>query len=388
MKQNSRIRHQLQRIATEFRDFAHVQKQLTELLNAPFPTASQEVFDAISHDPAAMTGHTRRLRGWKAVEEVHCRINRQQDILSNFATTLAEINSRLPRPTGIFDESLKGLMGSLSRLEHHQEDLRNKESEATQKLAHVRELHVLTKIEFNDTLGHTSHIYPEVRAHFPNWVTRDPHGAILAVVNIRSRREVQEQVPEVLGDRYGSFDPPARLDHSPLEEPWQDDRNRHSRLPNYPMVSQRVYGTTKAVPNHQLAKTIFQTLAGSAVIRHRVSRLSVSTNRWCSLCHFEWFYVPVRSKPRCGPHPPTLHDRALSCHVGGRHLRILHHYRASWCCFVVVRLVGGHFLMIPYCSVSPFFPFVIPSHYSSSALSCCQSAFMKSIGFIHNIQHT
>ena len=130
----------------------------------PFPTVPPEVFDAITHDPAAMTGQTRRLKGWRAVEEVHCRINRQREMLSSFAATLTEINHQLPRPRGIFDESLNGLMGSISRLEHHQEDLRKKESAATQTLAHVRELHVLTKMEFNDTLGHTSQIYPEVRS--------------------------------------------------------------------------------------------------------------------------------------------------------------------------------------------------------------------------------
>ena len=167
-KQNSRVRQQLQRISTEFRDFAQVQKQLVELLNMPFPTVSPEVFDAISHDPAAMMGQTRRLKSWRAVEEVHYRINRQREMLSSFAAALTEINSQLPRPGGIFDESLIGLMESVSRLEHHQEDLRKKESAATQKLAHVRELHVLAKMEFNDALGHTSHIYPEVLAIFPN----------------------------------------------------------------------------------------------------------------------------------------------------------------------------------------------------------------------------
>jgi len=167
-KQNSRVRQQLHRISTEFRDFAHVQKQLIELLNMPFPTVPPEMFDAISHDPAAMMGQTRRLKGWRAVEEVHYRINRQREMLSSFVAALTEINSQLPRPRGIFDESLIGLMDLVSRLEHHQEDLRKKESAATQKLAHVRELHVLTKIEFNDTLGHTSHIYPEVLTIFPN----------------------------------------------------------------------------------------------------------------------------------------------------------------------------------------------------------------------------
>ena len=136
----------------------------------PFPTVPPEVFDAITHDPAAMTGQTRRLKGWRAVEEVHCRINRQREMLSTFAATLTEINSHLPRPRGIFDESLNGLMGSLSRLEHYQEDLREKESTATQTLAHVRELHVLTKMEFNETLGHTSQIYPEVLQSFQTQV--------------------------------------------------------------------------------------------------------------------------------------------------------------------------------------------------------------------------
>lgn len=166
VKQNSRIRQQLQRVATEFRDFAHVQKQLIELLNMPFPTIPPEMFDAVSHDPAAMMGQTRRLKGWRAVEEVHCRINRQRETLSSFAAALTEINTQLPRPRGIFDESLVGLMDSLSQLERHQDDLHRKEKVATQKLAHVRELHVLTKMEYNDTLGHTSHVYPEVLAIF------------------------------------------------------------------------------------------------------------------------------------------------------------------------------------------------------------------------------
>lgn len=143
----------------------------------PFPTVPPEMFDAISHDPAAMMGQTRRLKGWRAVEEVHCRINRQREMLSSFAVVLTEINNQLPRPRGVFDESLVGLMDSLSRLEHHQEDLRRKESTATQKLAHVRELHVLTKMEYNETLGHTSHVYPEVLAIFPNSVVRCTHEA-------------------------------------------------------------------------------------------------------------------------------------------------------------------------------------------------------------------
>ena len=130
-----------------------------------------------------------------------------------------------PATRGIFDESLDGLMGSVSRLEHHREDLRKKESEATQKLTHVRELHVLTKLEFNDTLGHTSHAYPEVVIVFPTSDVGDAHETWPAVVHICPRREVQEQVPEVLGHLYGCVDPPVGLDHSFLEELWQDDRN-------------------------------------------------------------------------------------------------------------------------------------------------------------------
>ena len=144
-------------------------------------------------------------------------------MLLSFAATLKELNSRLPRPGGIFDESLDGLMRSVSRLEHHREDLRKKESEATQKLNHVRELHVLTKLEFNDTLGHTSHACPEVAIVFPTSDVGDAHETRPAVVHICPRREVQEQVSEVLGHLYGCVDPPVGLDHSFLEELWQDD---------------------------------------------------------------------------------------------------------------------------------------------------------------------
>jgi hypothetical protein len=87
-KQNSRMRQQLQRIATEFRDFAHVQKQLIELLKMPFPTVPPEMFDAISHDPAGMTGTDSTTEGVEDVEEVHCRINRQREMLSSFAAAL------------------------------------------------------------------------------------------------------------------------------------------------------------------------------------------------------------------------------------------------------------------------------------------------------------
>ena len=378
------MRQQLQRIAVEFRDFAHVQKKLTEILNTSFPTIPQEVFEAISHDPATMTGQTRRLKGWRAVEEVHCRINRQQEILSGFAATLTEFNNRLPRPKGIFDEPLDGLMKSLSRLEHHQGDLRKKESEATQKLAHVRELHVLTKLEFNDTLGYTSHIYPEVVTVSLNSDVGYTHEVLLVIINIGSSREVQEQVPEVLGHLYGRVNLPVGLDHTFLEELWQDDWDRHSRLSDHSMVSQRVHRTAKAISYHRLTETIFPTLAWPSVIRYRVSRLSIPSHQMRCVCHCARFHVLIWPKPWSEHRPLALFDCDLSCHVGGCHLRILRHCRADRCCFLVAGLVRRHFFVI--LSIHPLPCPSIP-HFFSSALSRCQLAFVKPIASIRNVQH-
>lgn len=90
----------------------------------------------------------------------------QRDVLQSYVTSLAGLKGKLPLPTGIFDESIASLMESIGQLEKHRHGIIEKAEGVTDLLAHVREMHGIVKAEFNDTLIHTSHIYPEVRRSF------------------------------------------------------------------------------------------------------------------------------------------------------------------------------------------------------------------------------
>jgi hypothetical protein len=166
IKQNYRIRQVLQRIAAEVREFDAVQSSLSGLLGVPCLNVPQEVLEAFSHDPSAVTGSTRRFKGWRAVEDIHSRIAWQRAVLQNFVHSIAGLKGKLQMPTGIFDECISGLMASVSHLEQHRYGVFDKTDEVTDLLTRVRELHGMVKAEFNDTLAHTSQIYPEVVQHF------------------------------------------------------------------------------------------------------------------------------------------------------------------------------------------------------------------------------
>jgi hypothetical protein len=49
-------------------------------LAAP-PPLPAPLLEALNHDPSAITGATRRLRGWAAVEDIHRRVGRQRAML-------------------------------------------------------------------------------------------------------------------------------------------------------------------------------------------------------------------------------------------------------------------------------------------------------------------
>lgn len=163
IKQNHRIRQILQRVTAEVREFEGVQTSFSALLGVTCLSVPPEVLDAFSHDPSAVTGSTRRLRGYKAVEDIQARIVWQRDVLQSYIESLAGLKGKLPLPTGIFDESITALMDSVSQLEKHRHGIIEKAEEVTNLLAHVRELHATVKADFNETLIYTSQIYPEVR---------------------------------------------------------------------------------------------------------------------------------------------------------------------------------------------------------------------------------
>lgn len=129
-------------------------------LGVPHTSIPTELLDAFSHDPAAVTGATRRFRGWRAVEDIQHRVTRQRE---TFRTFLSMSQDGFSPPDSVFDEPIAVLSQTLEKLEDHREAIAAKAREVAGILTSVKGIHASVKTEYNDTLSHTAVVYPEVR---------------------------------------------------------------------------------------------------------------------------------------------------------------------------------------------------------------------------------
>lgn len=162
MAQNHRIRQSLQRVAAGVREYDVLQGNLMNSLQVPYRALPAELLEAFCHDPAAVTGGTRRARGWRVVEDIHNRVLRQREVFRAF------LGASQDPPTSyksIFDEPIRALHETFSKLEAHQVSIASKARKITGILTRVKGIHASVKTEYNETLSHTSVAYPEVCFH-------------------------------------------------------------------------------------------------------------------------------------------------------------------------------------------------------------------------------
>lgn len=145
-----------------------MQFRLSELLGAPHHPIPPEVLDAMSHDPAAVVSATRRLSGWRAVEDISDRVQRQRDTLQRFAQAMASMSDggRTGIVGSMFEGHITTVSGSLKQLEQHRERIAQEAEDVLKVLANVKEVHSSVKREYNDVMAHTSLLYPQVRPYF------------------------------------------------------------------------------------------------------------------------------------------------------------------------------------------------------------------------------
>jgi hypothetical protein len=67
-----------------------------------------------------------------------------------------------PLPS-VLDSPLKSLQQSLDALEQRRGAISQKVQEVIETLTRVKQLHAAVKAEYNNTMTHTSSVYPEVR---------------------------------------------------------------------------------------------------------------------------------------------------------------------------------------------------------------------------------
>ncbi|KAI5997991.1 hypothetical protein EDD15DRAFT_2162091 [Pisolithus albus] len=156
---NHRLRHRLQRVAADVREYEIQCSNVLPTLGVSHRRLPPELLDAIGHDPASVTGGTRKYRGWQAVEDIHSRVTRQREIIRLFLSTTGQDSLTIP---DILDRPITLLMEKLQEIQRVQQPLNEKANDVNRTLAEVRSIHATVKKEYNEAVSHTSVVYPEL----------------------------------------------------------------------------------------------------------------------------------------------------------------------------------------------------------------------------------
>ncbi|KAJ7170085.1 hypothetical protein C8R46DRAFT_1091080 [Mycena filopes] len=160
IEQNSRVRGLLHRAAAVVKEYDQAQTSLSSLLNIPYTGLPRELAEAFSHDPAAVTGGTRTYKGWRAVEDIHHRLARQRETFQEFLSCKTVEHSVVPE--SVLADPIALLMESLKTLDEERREVAWRAEEVLDVLKGVKSVHAEVKTAYNDTLSHTSVIYPEI----------------------------------------------------------------------------------------------------------------------------------------------------------------------------------------------------------------------------------
>lgn len=162
--QNQRIRQLLNKVSIVVKEYEAAQSSVLASLDNHYHLRRlpRELMEVFSHDPAAVTGQTRRLRGWRAVEDIHKRLEKQR------ATCRLFLSEHIDKTGGdigigsVLREPANTLNSSLESLEQFKANVQFKAREIGELLRHVQDIHAQVKTNYNSTLSHTSVVYPEV----------------------------------------------------------------------------------------------------------------------------------------------------------------------------------------------------------------------------------
>lgn len=171
MKQhNQRMKYLLQSGTKSFMEFDDIHHFMADKLGLPYTRIPTDVLDAFNHDPAAVTGPTRRLSGWRAVEDIHLRLERQRDTLLLFTSALSNtIEPMALSSNAIYDEAITTLSDRLDQLHVERSEVLQKVRRTNELVAKVKELRDKLKPEFDEAGRTTSANYPEVSRGASNY---------------------------------------------------------------------------------------------------------------------------------------------------------------------------------------------------------------------------
>ncbi|KAJ7786530.1 hypothetical protein B0H16DRAFT_1490765 [Mycena metata] len=132
---NSRVRQLLNRVAATVKEYDQAQTSLSNLLHIP-------------HDPAA-------------VDDIHQRLARQRETFQEFISCAATVDHSVI-PESVLADPIASLTESLKSLDSERQEVAWRATEVLDVLMRVKNVHAEVKTAYNDTLSHTSVIYPEI----------------------------------------------------------------------------------------------------------------------------------------------------------------------------------------------------------------------------------
>ncbi|TFK36939.1 hypothetical protein BDQ12DRAFT_699430 [Crucibulum laeve] len=156
---NQRIRQLLNRISVGIKEYELAQSKSLRSLGISQSSLPRELVDAFGHDPAAVTGATRRLRGWRAVEDIHHRLIKQREV---FCAFLSQASGEHASIVNVLKDPITALFHNLDVLENRKDLIASRAIEVSKQLKAVQTMQANVKADYNTTLSNTSVVYPEL----------------------------------------------------------------------------------------------------------------------------------------------------------------------------------------------------------------------------------
>ncbi|TDL28266.1 hypothetical protein BD410DRAFT_739877 [Rickenella mellea] len=160
--QNARTRSVLQTASRTVQEYDELQRGFSQALGLSYSRILPEVLEALSHDPSAVTGNTRRLTGWRAVEDIHERRSRQRVVLQAFLASLPIPVVTTAEVRGVCDAHISTVLELVEQLSGERQQVLDCVQEAGSLLSRVKELRDQLKPEFDAAERETSASYPEL----------------------------------------------------------------------------------------------------------------------------------------------------------------------------------------------------------------------------------
>lgn len=159
------MRGTLYRISNLVRQYDQAQRALAELVNVEYRGLPAELLESFSHDPAHVLGHTRRLQGYAAVDDIDQRVMRQRKVFADFLANNNGDGEMIIGHADSLEAPIQNILVALERLEQAKVGISRKVQLVNGSLQKVQKAQGVVKEEYYDTVGYTSVAYPEVRVH-------------------------------------------------------------------------------------------------------------------------------------------------------------------------------------------------------------------------------